>query len=316
MLEKENEFLEAYRKVVSFNVPDNFLRKMLCSSNKFTTIFPMGVIALLNKGVPLLSASIELLKSEKPIVSAEGLTFLISIAIYDNKNSQKLTQEDYFTLATVSANTSLSGAPRVHKSSLEQLKVIKFIADEKYKKEASLLVYKNILKYENTAFLQKKIAKHWGKINGDIQEIIHLVPALSKESKEITIDSMEVKLFKIDFNKIGVVLEKVSEQKYIMGHFVEILNAFKSVESDHGYLFDTKNSDLNKSTVYFSSLGKVDNFKALVEFCFKDIAKIVKNPTIETYELAKEAYPKLTMYNELSESIDKQKDKVRKSIKI
>ncbi len=316
MLTKEKEFLDSYRKVVSFSVPDDFLRKMLCNSNKFTTVFPMGVIALLNKGMPLLPASIELLKSEKSLVSAEGLTFLISIAIYDSKNSQKLTQKDYFTLATVSANTSLSGAPRVHKSSLEQLKVIKFITDEKYKKEASLLVYKNILKYENTAFLQKKIAKHWGKINGDIQEIIHLVPALSQESKEITIDSMEVKLFNIDFNKIGVVLEKVSEQRNIQGHFTEILNAFKSVEHDHGYIFDLKNSDLNKSTVYFSSLGKVDNFKALVDFCFKDIGELVKRPSIETYYFAKEAYPKLIMYNEFSESINKQEDKVKKPMKI
>lgn len=313
MLENEKKFIEMLRSMSSSSLGDDYLRRKLQNDASGS----LNITAALKEKLPYFQAAIEILAFTAAGVSANNLENLISAVLKDKGNTQNLTQEEYFLLATKPANVLSSGEPAVAKVSLEQLKVVKLITDKENQKEASLLIYERILKFINNPNLQKKLAKHWEKLNlGEFSEIEHLLPALSSKTHKIEVSKKEISIVKIDGNKFTVGLEKVSEQNMILTYIHEIYRAFNNLEPNNNIVFEKKDSNKNTWCFYFDGEERIKEFKELIEVCLEDIQSVVKKPAIEVFRHALQAYPVIALKFNLEQKLNNQDDLPSKRIKI
>lgn len=313
MLEKEKKFIEMLRSMSSSSLDDNYLRKKL-NGNVSASI---NIAAALQEKLPYFQAAIEILAFTNIGVSAGNLENLIDAVLKDKGNTQNLTQEEYFLLATKPANVLSSGEPAVAKVSLEQLKLVKFITDKEKQKEASLLIYERIVNFINNPNLQKKIAKHWEKLNlGEFSEIEHLLPALSNKTKPIEVSQKEISIVKVDGNKFTVGLEKVSEQNLILPYIHEIYRAFCNLERNNNIVFEKKDSNKNTWYFYFDGEEKIKEFKELIEVCLEDIQSVVKKPAIELFKQALAIYPAISLKYHLDKKLNSETQLQSKKLKL
>lgn len=301
----EEKFINQAKKYFSFELNQDFLRKKLVSPYFEIHISQLG------SEVDLVKACVWLYKEKNIPISSQALNGLIKRIEANKENQENISQEDIIYLASTPLQIHQVGIPKVHQGALNQLKLIKKIEDKAIQKEISLKIYKTLLDTQDSLAVQQKIAKHWAKL-GQFEEIEHLVPALSPNTKAIENTSTKLIITKIDCKKLSKGFDKITQQRSIMSHIEQMIQGFEIVEMDSGIVHKEIKPNNQTVSVWFKEDGKHEEFKFFLETMTQDLSKIVEKPPIESLKQSKAMYPKIILAKKLSNSLENKSVKIQR----